>query len=77
MKIKIFGKLTDVFECAEYCIYIGAVCTVSILKSILEEQFSSLKGMTYIVVVNGMIADNEIEIFENSELALLPPYSGG
>lgn len=77
MKIKVFGKLTDVFRHTEYEIDIQGFDTIFLLRSKLEEEMPELKGMSFIVVVNGKKSEDETRIFENSEIVLLPPYSGG
>jgi len=77
LKIKIFGKLTDVFRTTEYELDIQGIDTVFVLRSRLEIAVPELFGMTYIVVIDGKKTENEAKIFENSEIALLPPYSGG
>lgn len=77
MKIKIFGKLTDIFNSAEYELEIEKFNSVSALRSTLEEKVPNLKGMTYIIVVDGKKLEKEEIFLEPSEIALLPPYSGG
>lgn len=77
MKIRIFGKLTDIFENTEYEIDTESIWTASALRLRLEELHPQLKGMTYIIVADGKIIENETEISEDSEVALLPPYSAG
>ncbi|WP_292009728.1 MoaD/ThiS family protein [Chryseobacterium sp.] len=76
MIIKIFGKLTDLFEATEYKASDDIKDTRE-LKSQLEESFPELKGMTYFIVVNGKKADQNINLPKDVEIALLPPYSGG
>lgn len=77
MKIKIFGKLTDIFGNEEYELEKGDIENVSLLRLVLEKNIPQLSGMTYIVVVDREKADEKTKIFESSEIALLPPYSGG
>lgn len=76
MKIKIFGKLTDVFGTSQYeCDFNGEY--VSELKNYLEETFSELKNATYFIVINGTKAEENGQLPKEAEIALLPPYSGG
>ncbi|WP_106917606.1 MoaD/ThiS family protein [Chryseobacterium aurantiacum] len=77
MKIKIFGKLTDLFGGKVYDLPSENITSVSDLKSKLVEKLPELAQTNYLVVVNGVKAENSTLLFETSEIALLPPYSGG
>ena len=76
MKIKVFGKLTDIFQSDEYTLE-QEVSTVSELKEKLEVQFPELKTYNYLIVVDNQNAKDSDSIQKESEVALLPPYSGG
>ncbi|MGM5629456.1 MoaD/ThiS family protein [Apibacter raozihei] len=76
MNIKIFGKLTDIFQTEEYLLN-EKITTVSDLKQKLEVLFPSLQSLTYLVIVNNENTQDNDSISTNSEIALLPPYSGG
>ena len=43
----------------------------------LDKEFPRLKETTFLVAVDGLKADNNQLISDTSEIALLPPYSGG
>jgi len=75
MKLLIFGKLTDIFGADNYTM--ESVATVSELKEKLEQAFPSLQNYVYLVVINNEIAQENATIPSDSEVALLPPYSGG
>ena len=75
MKLLIFGKLTDIFGADNYTM--ESVATVSELKKKLEQAFPSLQNYVYLVVINNEIAQENATIPSDSEVALLPPYSGG
>lgn len=77
MKIKIFGKLTDIFKGNEYNFSLEDPISATEFKVKLEAQFMELKQTTYLIILNGKKAENEDTLTENSEIALLPPYSGG
>lgn len=77
MTLKIFGKLTDIFQGNEYNFPLKESKTTAELKNQLAEQFPQLKEMTYLIIVNGEKAENDAIISENMEIALLPPFSGG
>ncbi len=50
IKVKIFGRLTDIFKTEEYSV--NEVSTVSELQDKLEQDFPNLKTYTYLLVVN-------------------------
>ncbi|AYM99165.1 MULTISPECIES: MoaD/ThiS family protein [Chryseobacterium] len=77
MKLKIFGKLTDIFTTDEYNFSLENIKSIAELKLMLEKEFPKLKETTYLVAVNGTKAENTQAISNVSEIALLPPYSGG
>lgn len=77
MKLKIFGKLTDIFNGNEYDLDSENVKSVSELKVKLFEKFPDLKESTFLIIVNGVKANDSETISQPSEIALLPPYSGG
>lgn len=77
MKIKIFGKLTDIFNGSEYDIPSEGITSIEKLKCKLAEEFPILKETTYLVAVDGSKAEDTHLVSNASEIALLPPYSGG
>ena len=77
MKLKIFGKLTDIFNGNEYDLDSENVKSVSELKVKLFEKFPELKESTFLIIVNGVKANDRKIIYIPSEIAFLPPYSGG
>lgn len=50
---------------------------VSDLKCELENIFPDLLGMSYQIAVNQKLASAEIELSEQDEIAVLPPFAGG
>lgn len=76
MNIKIFGKLTDIFQSESYQIK-EKVNTVSNLKELLENYFPELKTLNYLIIVNNINTKESDRIPEGAEVALLPPFSGG
>lgn len=77
MKLKIFGKLTDIFKTDEYNFSLENIKSIDDLKLMLQKEFPQLKETTYLVAVDGTKAENTQAISNASEIALLPPYSGG
>jgi sulfur-carrier protein len=76
MNIKIFGKLTDIFNSEKYQLN-EKVSTVSDLKETLENYFPNLKSLNYLIIINNQNSKESDSIPEGAEIALLPPYSGG
>lgn len=77
MKLKVFGKLTEIFNTGEYSFSLESITSIAELKLMLEKEFPKLKETTFLVAVDGIKADNTKSISDASEIALLPPYSGG
>lgn len=75
MKIKCFGKLTDIVQEPPVPAY---PLSVAALQAFLLERFPALAGVAYKVAVNQQLAgDPGTIITESDEIALLPAYSGG
>lgn len=75
MKIKIFGKLTDIFKSDEYIVQ--QIYSVEELKNKIEKDYPELKSLTYLIVINNNISKDGDIINLGDKIALLPPYSGG
>lgn len=50
--------------------------TSSVLKR-LQSQFHNLVGMQFIMAVNNEYVENDRELHDGDELAIIPPVSGG
>ncbi len=77
MKITVlaFGKLADLLPQQEW--EMAEMETAGTLRSRLEVQFPALKGMRYRIAVDKKLATDDTPLVHNSEVALLPPFSGG
>lgn len=75
MKILVFGKLTDVMRQSEY--ELSGSKTVAELRAALELSYPELKNMRYLIAVDKKTANDQTTLTEHSEVALLPPFSGG
>ena len=51
--------------------------TVAELKAHLESGTEKLKGISYQIAVDQNIAADNVELKEENEIALLPPFAGG
>lgn len=75
MKIKTFGKIVEIIpNDTEINLKFN---TVGDFKNYLEQNYPMLSSIPFVIAVNKKISSNESSISENSEIALLPPFSGG
>jgi len=75
MEIKAFGLLTDIFK--KEIISIESVKDLNELKEKLIKSFPALSQKSFVIAVNKQITHNNVSLNEDSEVALLPPFSGG
>ncbi|MBN8677615.1 MAG: MoaD/ThiS family protein [Chitinophagales bacterium] len=75
MKILVFGKLTDILRQSEQELH--GPETVAELRAALESSYPELKNMRYLIAVDKKTANDQTTLTEQSEVALLPPFSGG
>ncbi len=80
MKIKVlaFGVTKEIFGESAVNLELANDSSVYNLKYSLEKQYPKLKQLaSYMVAVNNEYALPEDVIYENDEVALIPPVSGG
>lgn len=75
LKIKYFGLIAEITQCNEESIDFSK-STISELLEILFKKYPSLKNKDFQVAQNKEIVTKGINI-TGSEIALLPPFSGG
>lgn len=75
MKIKVFGRLQEI--CGTSFLEMDKVKSVSGLKHDLEKKFPALKEQRYLVSKDKVLTSSDDLLSEDSEVALMPPYSGG
>jgi len=77
MEIKIiaFGSIADVIGSNEF--HVMDVLSKDELIGKLNSQYPKLNGMKYVVAVNRTISNQNDALDEHSEVALIPPFSGG
>lgn len=73
--ITVFGRLTDIIGAAS--LQWPAAANTDALKASLEARFPELKGKTYAIAVDKKILSGSVTLTPASEIALLPPFSGG
>ena len=75
MILKTFGRIAEIIP-SETKIEIE-LKRIEALKIYLEETYPEIQGITYLLVVNKVIATTDTILNSNDEIALLPPFSGG
>lgn len=76
MRVLLFGKLKDIT--GTNSIEVRGLRKISDLKEFLFQKFPELKNQTFSISVNfEIVLEEDLEIKENDEIALLPPISGG
>jgi molybdopterin synthase sulfur carrier subunit len=75
MKILAFGRLNELVGSSQ--IEIDTVNSVQELRHELNRQFPQLEREVFAIAVNKVVVTGELNLDNNSEVALLPPFSGG
>lgn len=75
LNIKYFGLIAEVTQCNEETLEITET-TVYAFLDVLYEKYPNLKDKDFQIALNNeLISKNEL--ITGSEIALLPPFSGG
>jgi molybdopterin synthase sulfur carrier subunit len=75
IKIKYFGLLTEITNCQEEYVN-SSLSTVKDLLDMLHKKYPELKDKDFQIAQNNTIVALENKL-KNTEIALLPPFSGG
>ena len=75
LNIKYFGLLAEITQCSEETLEFSKA-TVSDLLELLYEKYPGLKDKDFQVAQNLEIVSEEANLL-NTEITLLPPFSGG
>jgi len=75
LTILVFGQLTDIIGGSKTVM--EPVENTDLLVEQLQQQFPLLKEARYVITVDRKIVRQNTMIGEGSEIALLPPFSGG
>jgi len=73
--VLVFGQLADVTGMQD--IYLRDINDTDQLMGRLEQLYSGLRGMKYIVAVDQQMTTGNTPLMDRSTVALLPPFSGG
>lgn len=73
-KILFFGELKSITGHGEF---IMDAKDLNELKEIVIQRWPELISKTFVIACDKTIAHNNMNISDSSEIAFLPPYSGG
>ena len=71
----IFGQLTDIL--GNSMVELPLVKDSNELQSVLVERFPLLANAKFRIAINKQLVSGNVNITEESAIALLPPFSGG
>ncbi|MDP6908258.1 MAG: MoaD/ThiS family protein [Flavobacteriales bacterium] len=77
LNVNYFGMIAEWTGCSNQTIEINRTGTVGSLRNQLQHDHENLGSISYQIAVNHQIAANEIELKEQDEIAVLPPFAGG
>jgi molybdopterin converting factor small subunit len=75
MKILAFGRLNELIGSTH--VDIQGITSVEELRHELNRRFPKLENEVYAIAVNKTVVTGELRLENDSEVALLPPFSGG
>lgn len=73
--VRAFGMIAEKIGSEQ--IQLSGISTIEDLQTTLFDQFPDLKNMKFSIAVNKQLVSGNQTIPEGSEIALLPPFSGG
>lgn len=75
MKILFFGRLKEIT--GSDVLEVKNIKNLSSLRTFIINKYPRLKDEVFAVAVNLEIVNEDIELNDNDEIALLPPIAGG
>lgn len=75
IKTLLFGKISDLTGHQE--ILLHGVENTRDIRNRMEEMYPDLRGMNYMMAVDKKLISGDVKLQNDSEVALLPPFSGG
>lgn len=75
LTIRLFGQFAEM--AGGHSIEVDQVADTDELRRKLENKFPALQSIPYLVAVDKDIATGNTIVQPHSDIALLPPYSGG
>ena len=75
LKLKYFGMIAEAIEKSEE--EISSAKDIVALTAELELKYPKLKDLNYKFAVNQSLVADNVPLYDNDEIALLPPFAGG
>jgi molybdopterin synthase sulfur carrier subunit len=75
MNIRIFGPLEDITGSSS--VTLDDVRDTDDLRERLLKAYPALQDRKFVIAVNNRVVQEALELNDRSEVALLPPFSGG
>ena len=75
VQVMIFGQLTDILGGST--VELPTVKDSNELQQILLEKYPLLANTKYRIAINKQLVSGNVNITEETAIALLPPFSGG
>jgi molybdopterin converting factor small subunit len=76
--VKYFGRLTDISKTGSETVQVDSTATAHGLMQLLYTKYKGLQGETFIIFKNQLkLTDENLDLKENDEISLMPPFSGG
>jgi sulfur-carrier protein len=75
VKVLFFGVLAEVTGTS--CKHFSDVRTVGDLKIRIADEFPEIVHYNFRISLNNVLIDNDPELNDNDEVALMPPFAGG
>lgn len=73
--VRAFGMIAEKIGSGQ--IQLSGISTIEELRKSLFDQFPGLKNMKFSIAINKQLVSGNAPIPDHSEIALLPPFSGG
>lgn len=77
VSVKYFGQIAEAIELNNEYIELPNGASYNQFLEVLNSFHPSLQGYVYKVAVNKKIVNGNVLLEPDSEIAILPPYSGG
>lgn len=75
IKVLAFGKITDIIGTSE--LKFENIHSSDELLNLLQSQYPKLKDTKFVIAIDKKIIAKNSSLTGKSEIALLPPFSGG
>ncbi len=76
INILVFGNIADIINKSEF--QLENINNITELKTFLFDKYPDLKEKTFKISVNGEMTNSDtLNLSQNDNIALLPPFAGG